>query len=138
MISNNNNNNNNNDTASSFTQDWVYQQPPSPSPNGGWFTGTPYMEGAPWRTYDVTPDVTFMINKNLRSANPPPGAIFQYPGSYRPGNNAQSMPGVQPGLVRTNNIMCVTQLQQTQSAPQVEGNLVQQPRPKFSRYTYLQ
>ena len=30
----------------------------------------------------------------LKSANPPPGAIYQYPGDNRLGNNYTPMPGV--------------------------------------------
>ena len=35
-----------------------------------------------------------MIHHNLKSANPPPGAIYQYPGTIRCGNNYMAMPGV--------------------------------------------
>jgi hypothetical protein len=35
-----------------------------------------------------------MINNNLRSANPPPMATEQYPGTNRLGNNYIAMPGV--------------------------------------------
>lgn len=40
------------------------------------------------------PTIDHLINVVLRSACPPPDAIFQYPGFTRPGNNYQSMPGV--------------------------------------------
>ena len=108
--------------------EWIYQQPPPPTLNGGWYTGAPFMEGAPWRTHNVTPDVAFMINNNLRSAQPPPGATSQYPGSYRPGNNAQSMPGVIP-YKKTNDIMCVSR--------DPQQNLLMIPHHKFSKYAYL-
>ena len=42
----------------------------------------------------VIPTATNMINNNLRSANPPPGAINQYPGTNRDKNNYIPMPGV--------------------------------------------
>ena len=42
----------------------------------------------------MVPTTTNMINKNLRSANPPPGATEQYPGTNRYGNNYIPMPGV--------------------------------------------
>lgn len=108
-------------------EDWKYQQPPQPTINGGWYTGEPFPTSAPWRNFEVTPDVSFMIHRNLSSANPPPGAIFQYPGSYRPGNNAQSMPGVTPSGGAM-DIMC------TRSTP--KSSVVRAPPPKFSRYAY--
>ena len=74
-------------------QEWEYAKPPPPRVNGGWYTGAQFPKGAPWRNFTVVPDVPF-LNANLNSARPPPGAEQQYPGSYRPGNNAQSMPGV--------------------------------------------
>ena len=42
----------------------------------------------------VTPTATNMINNNLLSADPPPGATEQYPGTNRLGNNYIAMPGV--------------------------------------------
>ena len=42
----------------------------------------------------LTPTATNMIHNNLRSANPPPGATEQYPGTNRLGNNYVAMPGV--------------------------------------------
>lgn len=108
---------------------WTYVQPPPPTLNGGWFTGEPYAPDAPWRTINVTPDVAFLVHRNLRSADPPPGAVFHYPGSFRPGNNAQSMPGVAP-LGRGLDVMCVQQ-----RAP--DGGLLQKPAGRFFKYAYL-
>merc|ERR1711990_1238892 len=42
----------------------------------------------------VTPTTTNMINKNLVSAEPPPGATEQYIGTNRQGNNFTAMPGI--------------------------------------------
>lgn len=109
---------------------WVYQQPPAPSLNGGWFTGTPYMENAPWRSFPVTPDVAFLIHSNLQSANPPPGATTQYPGSYRPGNNAQSMPGVTLYRPGTNDMLCV-------DSTTTASDLLPKPMPRFAKYAYI-
>lgn len=67
---------------------------PPPSLNGGHYTGEPFHENAPWATVPVIPDVTFLTHYNLRSANPPQEALYQYPGSERPGNNKVSMIGV--------------------------------------------
>ena len=65
---------------------------PEPVPNGGIFGG-PQAVG-PYASIPVTPTTTNLINKNLRSANPPPGATEQYPGTNRDGNNYVPMPGV--------------------------------------------
>lgn len=62
--------------------------------NGGWYTGEPFTKDAPWANVPVIPDASYMIHYNLRSANPPPGAITQYPSGNRPGNNTQIMYGV--------------------------------------------
>lgn len=48
----------------------------------------------PHCTIPVKPEVSNMINNNLKSANPPPGALTQYPGTDRIGNNSMQMPGV--------------------------------------------
>lgn len=65
---------------------------PDPAPNGGLFSG-PQAVG-PHASIPVIPTATNMINKNLLSANPPPGASEQYPGTNRLGNNYIPMPGV--------------------------------------------
>ena len=65
---------------------------PEHVPNGGLFGG-PQAVG-PYASIPVTPTTTNLINKNLRSANPPPGATEQYPGTNRDGNNYVPMPGV--------------------------------------------
>lgn len=71
-----------------------YVPPPLPKLNGGLYTGEPFKEGAPWATVPVVPDIDYMIHYNLRSANPPIQALFQYPGTNRPGNNYQAMSGL--------------------------------------------
>jgi hypothetical protein len=65
---------------------------PPPVPNGGLFGG-PQAVGE-YASIHVTPTTTNMINNNLRSANPPPGAIHQYPGTNRDRNNYMAKPGV--------------------------------------------
>ena len=65
---------------------------PDPIPNGGLFSGPQAM--GPYASIYVTPTTTNLINKNLASANPPPGAMNQYPGTNRLGNNYIPMPGV--------------------------------------------
>ncbi len=71
-----------------------YERPPPQALNGGLYTGEPFLKNAPWANIPVIPDADYMIHYNLRSANPPPGALTQYPGMTRPGNNFQAMPGV--------------------------------------------
>jgi hypothetical protein len=73
-----------------------YVPPPQPSLNGGLFTGAPFKPNAPWANVPVVPDVDYMTNVNLRSANPPPQALYQYPGNTRPGNNYQANSGLKP------------------------------------------
>lgn len=65
---------------------------PPPQYNAGLYTG-PQFNG-PWGAIPVTPTTTNMINNNLASANPPPGALTQYPGNNRLGNNWIGMTGV--------------------------------------------
>ena len=65
--------------------------PPSPA-NGGLFGG-PQAVGE-YASIPVIPTATNMINNNLLSANPPPGATTQYPGTNRLGNNFSTMPGI--------------------------------------------
>ena len=65
---------------------------PDPLPNGGLFGG-PQAVGE-YASIPVIPTTTNMIHHNLRSANPPPGAIHQYPGTNRDRNNYVPMPGV--------------------------------------------
>lgn len=78
--------------------------PPPPSLNGGLYSGEPFAPKAPYANIPVVPDVGYMIHYNLRSANPPPGAIYQYPGNIRPGNNFQSMPGIK--RAKEYNLLC--------------------------------
>lgn len=65
-----------------------------PRPNGGLFTGETFHEGAPYANIPVVPDSGYLIHYNLRSANPPKEALYQYPSTLRPGNNTPIQPGV--------------------------------------------
>ena len=65
--------------------------PPSPA-NGGLYNAPQVME--PYGSIPVVPTATNYVHYNLRSANPPPGAIYQYVGTNRLGNNYTAMPGV--------------------------------------------
>ena len=71
-----------------------YVPPPPRALNGGLYTGEPFKENAPWANVPVVPDVDYMNNVNLRSANPPPQALYQYQGNVRPGNNYQNNTGL--------------------------------------------
>ena len=65
---------------------------PPPTYNAGLYSGAPFK--GPWGNIPTIPTTAYMIHHNLRSANPPPGAIYQYPGTIRCGNNYMAMPGV--------------------------------------------
>ena len=84
-----------------------YIPPPPRALNGGLYTGEKFLAGAPWANVPVVPDVDYMTNVNLRSANPPPQALFQYPGNVRPGNNWQNNTGLEPAY-NNNNFSCVS------------------------------
>ena len=71
-----------------------YILPPPRALNGGLFTGEEFKKGSLHANVPVIPDTGYMIHYNLRSANPPPGAIYQYPGTIRPGNNYTNMIGI--------------------------------------------
>lgn len=72
-----------------------YTPVPPRKVNGGLYTGEAFPADAPWRNFPVIPDASYMINVNLRSANPPLQALFQYPGGTRPGNNYLDTIGLQ-------------------------------------------
>lgn len=108
--------------------------PPQPSINGGLYTGEPFLPGAPWGNVPVTPDSGFMIHYNLRSANPPPGAIYQYPGgSFRPGNNTPVMPGITKLANKPYTMYCINDNEnEVISLNQNKNN-----SNKFGKYFYL-
>ena len=54
--------------------------PPAPR-HGGLYSGLP--SNNPWNSIPVTATMINMIQNNLRSANPPPGATEQYVGTER-------------------------------------------------------
>jgi hypothetical protein len=85
--------------------EYSYIPAPRPTLNGGLYTGEPFAKNAPYANIPVVPDTEHIIHYNLRSANPPPEAITQYPGTTRPGNNFQNMPGVAK-LSDTHNLYC--------------------------------
>ena len=60
---------------------------PRPAPNGGLYTGLPFESGAEYANVYVRPSWAYMNSVNLRSADPPPGALEQMPAHNRPGNN---------------------------------------------------
>jgi hypothetical protein len=84
-----------------------YIPPPKPSLNGGLYTGEEFEITGGHRNYPVKPDsVNYHVN-NLKSANPPPGVLHQFPDSIRPGNNLPDT--VALGLSRysdQHSIMC--------------------------------
>lgn len=65
---------------------------PGPSYNGAVTIGEACQGGH--CSIPVTPTVENLIHNNLQSANPPPGATLNYPGTNRLGNNQINMPGI--------------------------------------------
>ena len=64
----------------------------APQINAGLYGGP--QSTRPWANIPVAPTTTNLIHYNLRSANPPPGAIVQHPGGARLCNNYTVMPAV--------------------------------------------
>ena len=60
---------------------------PSPTLNGGWFTGEQFAPNAQYANVYVVPCSAYWNSENLKSANPPPQALYQMQSGYRPGNN---------------------------------------------------
>jgi len=87
-------------------QQWdsPFTSAPAPQLNAGLYTGAP--ASGPWGNIPVTPTGPNMTHNNLVSAEPPMGAVTQYVGSNRLGNNFRATPGVEtfPG----SNILCTT------------------------------
>lgn len=80
--------------------------PPPQRPNGGLYTGKAFPSDAPWRNFPVTPDATYMVSENLKTANPPKAGLDAIPGYTRPGNNVTTFPNHE--MLDANNymIMC--------------------------------
>jgi hypothetical protein len=62
--------------------------------NGGLFSGPEPKPGSGYEAIKVPPTGTYYIHYNLRSANPPPGALEHYCGTNRSSNNYLPMPNV--------------------------------------------
>ena len=87
---------------------------PGPSYNGAVTIGDACQGGH--CAIPVTPTVENLIHHNLNSANPPPGATVNYPGTDRLGNNQISMPDIYaytgtennpgPFNIQCNNFQC--------------------------------
>lgn len=65
---------------------------PESPPNGGLYGGP--VSNKPWMPIPITPTATNYVSQNLLSADPPPGAMTQFVGTNRMGNNYTAMPGV--------------------------------------------
>jgi hypothetical protein len=65
---------------------------PPPPINGGLYCGPE--NRAPWMPIPVVPTTTYFMTKLLKSANPPPGAMYHYPTSSRSGNNYTATPNI--------------------------------------------
>lgn len=99
---------------------------PERSLNGGLYTGEPFEANAPWANVPVIPDGVYMTHFNLRSANPPKDALFQYVGTNRPGNNDLLMHGIRESKGPYNLHV-------------IEGDdkINDASAPKMSKYAYL-
>ena len=108
--------------------------PPEPSLNGGLYTGAPFVPSAPWGNIPVTPDAGYMTHYNLRTANPPPGAIYQYPGSNRPGNSFTPMYGIERYKDARFNIYCTNDKENTMVSNLMDSNT---NNARFTKYFYI-
>jgi hypothetical protein len=100
---------------------------PPPRPNGGLYTGEPFLAGAPWRNFPTVPDSGHLIHHNLRSANPPVDALYQYPGGgLRLGNNYPVHPGISRLGPLHQDVLCAPCFP---DAPQTQH--------RFSKYSYV-
>lgn len=114
-------------TFSSFrdTEDEKERYSPIPprSLNGGLYTGEPFWENAPWRNFPFVPSSDRIMQEQLRSAHPPPGARVLYPsGNTRPGNNRIDQKGIKVyDEERYGDMMCAPQ-KKKESARQDGGD----------------
>jgi hypothetical protein len=96
--------------------------------NGGLYTGEPFRKDAPYRNFPAMPDAAYLLNVSLRSANPPTEALYQPPGTIRPGNSSFDIP--LPHFKQfsdENNIFCIN------------GGAIQdvQKKDAFAKYFHL-
>ena len=69
---------------------------PGPALNGGLYTGELFAKDAGYANFPVMPCSAYWTFQNLRSANPPPQALYQMQNPYRPGNNSDpKIPGLE-------------------------------------------
>ena len=59
---------------------------PFPNKNAGLYTGEAAILNAPWGPVLVRPEAGQLLTDTIKSANPPPNAVYTY-GTLRPGNN---------------------------------------------------
>tara|TARA_Y100001970_G_C14072036_1_gene769982 strand:+ start:455 stop:856 length:402 start_codon:yes stop_codon:yes gene_type:complete len=93
----------------------VDKEAPKPTHNAGLYSGEAFK--GPWGNIPVVPTTTNLIHHNLKSANPPPGATTQYPGTNRSGNNYIAMPGV---YWHTSKDKCSYKVKRTEDTSNVE------------------
>lgn len=65
---------------------------PTSSYNGGITVGEKCI--GPHCSISVPPTTGYLVGSNLKSANPPPGALQQYPSTFRLGNNSDVNPRI--------------------------------------------
>ena len=111
------------------------QQPPpalpSPSLNGGLYTGTPFAPDAPWRNYPVAPDAGYYNFGSMRASHAPPAAMYMVPGGgLRPGNNTPLLPAEYiESRIANLNAVCVP--------PSAYAATADDPNMGFRQYAYL-
>jgi len=130
--------------SSEYRQDEIgYRPPPKPSLNGGLYTGEEFESDGLHRNFPVKADsVNYHIN-NLKSANPPPGVLYQFPDSIRPGNNLPNTSAI--GLHKysdRHSIMCTrkpeyTNCSYTNKARCNDHCSSQDSNKGFSKHSYL-
>jgi len=119
-----------------------YSPIPPRSLNGGLYTGEPFLKNAPWRNFPYVPSADAIMQEQLKSANPPPGAQVLYPsGNTRPGNNRIEKKGIVIYDEKTYGDMMCSPGKDKKDTTTARQNLLYSPisgRPqKFAAYAYL-
>lgn len=105
--------------------------------NGGLYTGQPFAPDAAWRNFPALPDAGYMVHVNLRSADPPEEARYQFPGAMRAGNNSTVMYGTQHYTPETRDMLCAPGCGFPDGLPVAKPGERQTRQRDFSMYYYL-
>jgi hypothetical protein len=110
-----------------------YMKPPQPKLNGGLYTGEEFKDDAEYGNVQVVADVDYLMYENLKSAKGPDEARFHYPGSIRPGNNIQLMPGI-VDYSNHHNIKCVSNKEVLKSKEEATKVEPYNPNQQYQKY----